>query len=259
MDLKTVSTQSSGDAQLTGVAMPKAELELSGADPDAEQWEAPVDLQRVSDGDPAVWSEIFRRYGKLVSATVRSFRLQDADALDVVQTTWLRLVENIHQIQSSERLAGWLATTARRECLRILRQAKHAPSLTGTMADTVADPSVGPEPRVIEADTAHGLWSLVEDLSPRQRTVLRALFTDRPPSYASVAHTTGIPVGAIGPTRARALSQLRDRLEQPQSSSQILGRLQVRSAAAQGSNQSRLGLAMTASAPAPSLPVLLPN
>lgn len=70
-------------------------------------------LLRVGDGDPAAWEEIVRRYGHLVSATVRSFRLQDADALDATQTTWLRLAEHVHQIQHSERLSGWLATTAR--------------------------------------------------------------------------------------------------------------------------------------------------
>jgi DNA-directed RNA polymerase specialized sigma24 family protein len=59
------------------------------------------------------------RYGKLVSTTVRSFRLQEADTLDAVQTTWLRLAENAHQMQFPEKLGGWLATTARRECLHM--------------------------------------------------------------------------------------------------------------------------------------------
>jgi RNA polymerase sigma factor (sigma-70 family) len=169
-------------------------------------------LPRAGDGDPKAWDEIMRRYGKLVSATVRSFRLQDADALDAVQTTWLRLTENAHRVQFPERLGGWLVTTARHECLRIVRQAKPSQDLIETVADTVADPSVGPEQQAIEADTARTLWSLVEELSPRQQTLLRALFTDHPRPYAEVARSAGIPSGAIGPTRARALRQLRDRL-----------------------------------------------
>jgi RNA polymerase sigma factor (sigma-70 family) len=168
-------------------------------------------LPRASGGDPAAWEEIMRRYGKLVSATVRSCRLQDADALDAVQTTWLRLTENAHRVQFPERLGGWLVTTARHECLRIVRQTKPQ-GLIETVADTVADPSVGPEQQAIEADTARTLWSLVEELSPRQQTLLRALFADHPRPYAEVARSAGIPSGAIGPTRARALRQLRDRL-----------------------------------------------
>lgn len=170
-------------------------------------------LPHASGGEAVAWDEVLRRYGKLVSATVRSFRLQDADTLDAVQMTWLRLAENAHQVVRSERLGGWLTTTARRECLRILRQAKPTPDSIETVADTVADPSVSPEQRAIEVDAAQTLWNLVEELSPRHRILLRALFTDHPRPYAEVARTAGIPAGAIGPTRARALQQLRDSLE----------------------------------------------
>jgi RNA polymerase sigma factor (sigma-70 family) len=171
-------------------------------------------LLGISDGDPAAWDEIFRLYGKLVIATVRSFRLQETDALDAVQMTWLRLAENAHRVQFPERLGGWLATTARRECLHILRQAKSAPDLIDVGAETVADPSMGPEQCVIHTDTTRILWKLVDELSPRRRTVLRTLFTDEPRPYAEVARVAGIPPGGIGPTRARALRQLRDKLDE---------------------------------------------
>jgi DNA-directed RNA polymerase specialized sigma24 family protein len=102
-------------------------------------------LPRVAAGDSAAWEEILRRYGALVSATVRAFRLQDADTLDAVQTTWLRLAENAHQVRHPARLGGWLATTARRECLRILRQITPIPHFFETELETVADPSAGPQ------------------------------------------------------------------------------------------------------------------
>jgi RNA polymerase sigma factor (sigma-70 family) len=171
-------------------------------------------LLRVRDGDPAAWEEIVCRYGKLVSTTVRSFWLQEADALDAVQMTWLRLAENAHRVQFPEKLGGWLVTTARRECLRILRQAKPVPKHTNMTPETVADPSAGPEQRVIDADTARTLWNLVAELSPRRKTLLQALFTDSSRSYAEVARTVGIPLGAIGPTRARALQQLEDKFNE---------------------------------------------
>lgn len=171
-------------------------------------------LQEISDGDPAAWEEIFHRYGKLVSTTVRSFRLQEADALDAVQMTWLRLAENAHRVQFPDRLGGWLATTARRECLHILRQVKLISNLVDLPPETVADPSVGPEQCVIDADTAQNLRKLVAELSPRRETLVWMLFTDEPCSYAEVARTAGIPAGGIGPTRARALRQLRDMLNE---------------------------------------------
>jgi RNA polymerase sigma factor (sigma-70 family) len=171
-------------------------------------------LRRIQEGDRAAWDEIFRRYGKLVSTTVRSFRMQEADALDAVQMTWLRLAENAHRVQFPERLGGWLATTARRECLHILRQGKPGPGFVDVTPDTVADPAVGPEQHVIEADIAQTLRKLIAELSPRRRALVRMLFTENPHSYAEVAQTAGIPPGGIGPTRARALRQLRDRLHE---------------------------------------------
>jgi DNA-directed RNA polymerase specialized sigma24 family protein len=95
---------------------------------DATDSEADL-LRRIGAGDELAWHEVVRRYGKLVSATVRSFRLQEADARDAVQMTWLRLAENADRVQSPGRLGGWLVTTARRECLHILRQAKHGSNL----------------------------------------------------------------------------------------------------------------------------------
>lgn len=171
-------------------------------------------LLRVSDGEPAAWKEIVCRYGTRVSATVRTFRLQDADALDAVQTTWLRLAEHAHQIRHPERLDAWLATTARNACLHILRQAKSSPYLGDTAPEAVADSSTGPEQRVISADTTRRLWNLVNELPPRRRTLLRALFTDHSRPYSDVVRIAGIPLGGIGPTRARALKQLRNKLEQ---------------------------------------------
>lgn len=172
-------------------------------------------LLRARDGESAAWEEIVRRYSSVVFATVRSFRLQDADVFDAVQMTWLRLAENSHRVQYPERLAGWLATTARRECLHILRQqAKHTPAPADAVAENVIDPGVGPEQRVIDRDTAQTLWRLVAELSPLRRTLLRALFTDNPRPYTEVARTAGIPAGGIGPTRARALQQLRRRLDE---------------------------------------------
>ncbi len=183
-----------------------------------------VDLLRVDDGDPAAWDEILRRYGTLVSTTVRSFHLQDADALDAVQMTWLRLAENAHRVKFPERLGGWLATTARRECLHILRQAKPAPDLINVVPETVADPSAGPEQRVIDADTAQTLRKLVDELSPRRRTLIQALFTDNPRPYTEIARAAGIPPGGIGPTRARTLQQLRDKLNEHERGSGAMSR-----------------------------------
>lgn len=169
-------------------------------------------LRLAGDNDQAAWEEIMRRHHRLILAKVRSFGLQDADVHDAVQLTWLRLLENRQRIQHPEHLGKWLATTASRECLGILRGQKRTPNQNDTAIQNVADPSSGPEKRVIDSDGAQTLRDLLAELTPRKRTLLRALFVDDPPTYDELARTTGIPTGSIGPTRARALQQLRHRL-----------------------------------------------
>jgi len=169
-------------------------------------------LQLACQRDSGAWEEIVRRYRGVVFAKVRSFGLQDADAHDAAQMTWLRLTESCHRIQRPEQLGVWLATTASRECLRILAQ--HAPTPSEAAVARMADPSPGPEQHAVDADTAQQLWSLVATLSPRRQALLHELFFDGPRPYAELARTTGIPAGGIGPTRARALTQLRLRLEE---------------------------------------------
>ena len=167
-------------------------------------------LRAATDGDDSAWEEIVRRYGGLVTATVRTFRLQEADAADAEQRTWLRLVEHHRGLRDPAHLGGWLATTATRECLGILRSHRGVTDLTD--ADALPDPD-DLEQQVIDADEAARLWNVVTLLPPRGRAVVRALFGEERIPYAEVARTTGIPVGSLGPTRARVLRQLRELLD----------------------------------------------
>ncbi|MCO1654455.1 RNA polymerase sigma factor [Pseudonocardia humida] len=167
-------------------------------------------LALAGQGDDRAWAEILRRYGDLVRGVTRSFRLQDADARDAEQRTWLRLLENLAAVRDPDRLGGWLATTASRECLRILREGR------GTVVsgmDAVPAPVDDVEQRVVDADTAARLWDIIGGLPPRGRTVMRALFGGEARPYAEVSRITGIPVGSLGPTRARVLDQVRARFE----------------------------------------------
>lgn len=168
-------------------------------------------LLRIGDSDPAAWDEIHRRYGKLVFTTVQSFRLQEADELDAVQMTWLRLAENAPRMQFPERLGEWLATTARRECLRILRQNEHAPGTIDVVPDTVTDPSVDPEQRVIDDDTKWTLRKLVDKFPQRSRALLRALFLDNPRPYFGIAEGEPLEGDRTGSHR---LDNLLDKAEQ---------------------------------------------
>ena len=167
-------------------------------------------LARMADGDQSAWRRLVDEYDGLVRSVAASFRLQAADVHDVAQTTWLRLLQNVRAIRDPERLAGWLAVTASRESLAVLRRSSRLRPLP--MVDETPDATVDPARDVADRDEAQDLWAAVAELSPRQQCLLIALFRDELDSYDDVAARCAMPIGSIGPTRARALSRLRSEL-----------------------------------------------
>lgn len=71
------------------------------------------------------WDAIVARFSPTVRGVARRHRLGHADQEEVLQATWIRLLGAIDRIQEPEALGGWLATTARRECLRVLASSHH--------------------------------------------------------------------------------------------------------------------------------------
>ena len=178
--------------------------------------ESPVDdnatlLARMAQGDRFAWARLIEKHERLIWSVAASFRLQRADVQDVVQNTWLRLIQHGSTIRDPERLAGWLAVTAARESLALLRRTSRQ-SLRGA-DDDQRDPSVDVARSAEEHDVARLLWAAVAELPPRQHALVLALFRDEIRSYGDVAEKCSLPRGSIGPTRARALSRLRRTLD----------------------------------------------
>lgn len=181
-----------------------------------QQPHAPSETARLihaaAQGDQSAWDRLVDRYSGLLWAVARAHRLSAADAADVVQTTWLRLFEHLPEIRNPDGLGAWLATTARRECLRTLRRsARCEPS---EEIDTLA----GHDPEeldtsLLQAERAAGLWAAFEQLSASDQALLRMLAADPAPSYQEISAALEMPIGSIGPTRGRALERLRRALE----------------------------------------------
>lgn len=168
-------------------------------------------LARADAGDQAAWNSIVDRYTNLLWSVGRAHRLDAADAGDVVQTTWLRLVENLGRIQDPERLPGWLVTTARRECLRVLRRSGREVVSAGDDAalDIVDELAPALDARLLTEERDATLWRCFERLTERCQRLLRVLMAAEPPAYADVAEALGVPIGSIGPTRMRCIERLR--------------------------------------------------
>lgn len=163
-------------------------------------------------GDQAAWDALVAQYNGLVWSIARGYRLETADAHDAVQMTWLRLVENLNRIKDPERLAGWLATTARRECLQLLRKSRHErPARDDALLDT-ADPGPAVDAAVLLDERDGALWRAFTLIGERCQRLLRVLMASPPPSYQEVSAALDMAIGTIGPTRQRCLEQLRRRI-----------------------------------------------
>jgi RNA polymerase sigma factor (sigma-70 family) len=171
----------------------------------AGDWDTPALIKAGADRDQAAWDELVRRHAGLINRVIRHYRLSTADTEDVTQTVWLRLVESLDGIRVPAALPGWLATTTQRECLRCLRLAARGP--VAHPVEPVTDPKF--DEIVLAAERRHALRAAVAELPPHQRRLVTLLAADPPYSYAEISRILDIPIGSIGPTRARILTGLR--------------------------------------------------
>jgi RNA polymerase sigma factor (sigma-70 family) len=167
-------------------------------------------VQRARAGDDDAWATLITRFRGLPSAIARSHRLTGWDVEDVEQTTWLRLFESINRIRNPERLPGWLATTARRECLRLLRSASREALTddTVTRADDTGRFGV-PGDDLIAGEARTIVRTAVQALPGSHRRLLQTLLASPDSTYADVSRSLDMPLGSIGSTRARGIDGLR--------------------------------------------------
>ncbi len=167
-------------------------------------------VTRASGGDQDAWHELVDRYAPLVYTICTRYRLSNHDVEDVGQNVWLLLVEKLGKLREPAALPGWLATTTARECLRVVTAASKAERLGTGLDDSVlfVDAAVIDE-EILVAERNAALRAAFTELPSRCQRLLSMLISDPPHSYTEINATLGIPVGSIGPQRARCLDRLR--------------------------------------------------
>lgn len=157
-------------------------------------------------GDDAAWTCLVRRFEPTLRRVARSFRLAPTDVDDVVQATWLRLFGAIDSIREPAALPGWLTTTARRESLRLLQTPVRERLTDDPRLGDGAD-GEGLDGEVLAAERKATLARALRLLPPRQRELMRLLAAE-PCNYEEISAALAMPLGSIGPTRARILARL---------------------------------------------------
>jgi RNA polymerase sigma factor (sigma-70 family) len=138
-------------------------------------------------------------------------RLGAADAQDAGQRVWLDLAEHLGNLRDPAALPGWLATTTRRECARLLRAA-HRPQAAALVPDAHNirdDQAQNAGQELLAAERHAALREAVTSLPPRYQQLITLLIHGPPMPCSQISATLGVPVGSIGPLRSRCLRQLR--------------------------------------------------
>ena len=182
-----------GDSQLDA-----ASLEIVG-------W-----MQRAAAGDIYAWNRLVDQYSRLIWSITAGFKLGEGDAADVVQTTWMRLIEHIDRIEKPARVGSWLAATARNECLRHVAVRKRI-VLVHEDSEFEGGASHGPEvdEGLLASERVRDVRQAMSHLPLQWQRLLEMLMADPPISYAEISDELGLPIGSIGPTRGRCLAKLR--------------------------------------------------
>jgi RNA polymerase sigma factor (sigma-70 family) len=178
--------------------------------PDAASLEIVGWVRRAAAGDIYAWNRIVDQYSRLIWSITVNFKLGESDAADVVQTTWMRLIEHIDRIEQPARVGSWLASTARNECLRHVAARKRIVLVQEDAEfDTADRHGPGVDEALLASERVHDVRQAMTCLPLQWQRLMEMLMADPPVSYAEISDQLGVPIGSIGPTRGRCLAKLR--------------------------------------------------
>lgn len=171
-------------------------------------------VRDAASGRREAWNALVDAYGGLVWSVARSEVRSASDAADVSQTTWLRLVEHIDRINEPDRVSAWLATTARREARRVAaRSRRMVPTEDSRIPEQRLAPEADMDADLLRTESAEALEQAISQLPERSRRLMHLLMQEPPLPYVTISAALSMPIGSIGPTRARCLRKLRDLLD----------------------------------------------
>jgi RNA polymerase sigma-70 factor (ECF subfamily) len=183
-----------------------------------------ADVARLRRGDLNALSELIVRYqNRLYRYLLRMVR-QPAEAEDLFQQTWLKVVEKIRSFDASRNFDAWLFTLARNLAIDHLRRIRPqslderldkplAHSLDNeTLADRIPNKDRTPFDHTLAAERRTEISEAMAGLPMIYREVLTLRFEDEM-KVEEIAQVTAVPLSTAKARLRRSLEQLRYALE----------------------------------------------
>ena len=169
-------------------------------------------IQACRNGDQQAWDELINRYKRLIFSIPLNFGMNEQDAADVMQHTFIILMESLPTLKEDGNLTGWLGTVARRHTWRLAGRHQREP--VDAEDEALALPDMDAVERQERWERLQWLHNGMSRLDERCQKLLQALYFEaEEPAYGDIAARMGMAVGSIGPTRARCLQRLKEFLQ----------------------------------------------
>lgn len=178
----------------------------------AENTDLSLLFDRCRKGDSVAWGRLVERFSDYVYSIPKRYGLNEDDSADIHQQSFQALYGSLDKLGSAHAIPKWLAVTAARLSLRLIRFKGGRAEEYSDLDELVADEEQSAEESAVQADQARVLREAVDRLGGRCSPLLTKLYLAGEASYEEVSGELGIPLGALGPTRARCLQKLRELL-----------------------------------------------
>ena len=215
-----IFAQGDGIIKRQGVQISGKPISGSGKEP-APLLSDPALIAACLEGDYPSWDALIERYQGFVYTLTLRMGVSGPDADDVFQNVCISLFQNLRELRDADRLSSWLAAVTRQEVWPLARR-QGTLSLSdlgdNTGEEAVyrmgAEPAPSPEEAVLKLEREHLIRQGLQHLPAPCRELLSLLYTEDPPcSYKETAAHFKIPLGSVGPKRARCLEHLKKILE----------------------------------------------
>ncbi len=152
--------------------------------------------QRLRNGDIAAGGKLYERYKRNIYFFVVQYVKDEEAAKDIVQQTFMVMIEKISTLQHDVTFKQWLFTIARNESLMILRRKNIVPMEGLESAEENIFDVETPHTIAEQSETKELVYSAIGYLKPAYReVVLLRLFEQL--SYEEIAVITNTTVSAV--------------------------------------------------------------
>ncbi len=183
-------------------------------------------MLRYQKGDVRAFEILLGRHRRPVFNFILRYVGEPAQAEDLLQEVFLRVIKGAESYQKQAKLTTWLYTIARNLCVDASRRGKHRKAYSldvpmdtdagkdgATLLDVVADKAPGTDRKVMSKELHGRLHAAIGSLSEDQREVfLMREFLDMP--FREIAEVVGCPENTVKSRMRYALEKLREELEE---------------------------------------------